>query len=147
MKRFDFSLEQVMQWRRLRADVERAKLESLYTRLRDLDQQKLSLEAEEASAHDVVKNQDSVRSQQLLALDRFARHMSTQKELLDANRVALFGEISQQQIQLIAAQRDFELLEKLKTQKKEDWQAAFNREQEGLAGDAYLAKWERQQCS
>src|SRR4051812_4820870 len=147
MKRFEFSLEQVMQWRRLRADLERAKLESLFAKLRDLDQQKLNLEEEEASAHDVVKNQDSVRSQQLLALDRFARHMSTQKELLDGNRVALFGEISQQQIKLIAAQRDFELLEKLKTHKKEDWQAAFNREQEELASDAYLAKWESQQCS
>jgi hypothetical protein len=145
MKRFQFSLEHAMHWRRLRAGVERAKLESLYAALRDLDSQKAILNEEESSAHE-VKNQDTVRAQQLLALDRFARHMSTRRELLEARRVELFGEIARQQVRLIAAQRDFELLEKLKARKKDDWETAFTREQEELASEAYMAKWERQ-CS
>jgi hypothetical protein len=146
MKRFQFSLEHAMHWRRLRAGMERAKLESLYASLRDLDSQKALLVDEELSAHDQVKNQDTVRAQQLLALDRFARHMSTRRELLEGRRVELFGEIARQQVRLIAAQRDFELLEKLKARKKDDWQTAFTREQEELASEAYMAKWERQ-CS
>ncbi len=143
MKQFQFSLEHAMHWRRLRADMERAKLESLYTELRNLDGQKTLMEEEEATAHDLVKNQDSVRAQQLFALDRFTRHMSTRKEQLEILRVDLFGQIAQQQVRLISAQRDFELLEKLKVHKKEDWRTAFDKEQEDLASEVYLAKWER----
>ena len=143
MKQFQFSLEHAMHWRRLRADMERAKLESLYTELRNLDGQKSLMEEEETTAHYVVKNQDSVCAQQLFALDRFTRHMSTRKEQLDALRVELFGQIAQQQVRLISAQRDFELLEKLKAHKKEDWRTAFDKEQEDLASEVYLAKWER----
>ena len=143
MKQFQFSLERAMHWRRLRADMERAKLESLHTELRNLDGQKALMEEEEATAHDLVKNQDSVRAQQLFALDRFTRHMSTRKEQLEGRRVELFGQIARQQLRLISAQRDFELLEKLKAHKKEDWRTAFDKEQEDLASEVYLAKWER----
>ena len=143
MKQFQFSLEHAMHWRRLRADMERAKIESLYTELRNLDGQRTSMEEEETTAHDLVKNQDSVRAQQLFALDRFTRHMSTRKEQLEVARVDLLGKIAQQKVRLISAQRDFELLEKLKAHKKEDWQTAFDKEQEDLASEVYLAKWER----
>jgi hypothetical protein len=54
--------------------------------------------------------------------------------------------VAEQQVRLVDAQRDFELLEKLKTEKKAGWQAAFEREEEELASELYLAKWERQ-CS
>ena len=143
MKQFQFSLEHAMHWRRLRADMERAKLESLYTELRNLDGQKSLMEEEETTAHHLVKNQDTVRAQQLSALDRFTRYMSTRKEQLEGQRVDLFGQIAQQQVRLISAQRDFELLEKLKLRKKEDWRTAFDKEQEDLASEVYLAKWER----
>ena len=143
MKQFQFSLEHAMHWRRLRADMERAKLESLYTELRNFDEQKSLMEEEETTAHHLVKNQDSVRAQQLFALDRFTRYMSTRKEQLEGQRVDLFGQIAQQQVRLISAQRDFELLEKLKLRKKEDWRTAFDKEQEDLASEVYLAKWER----
>ncbi len=143
MKRFQFSLENAMHWRRLRADTERAKLESLFAAVRDLEGEKSLLDEEESSAHDLVKNQDTVRAQQLFALDRFSRHMSTRKELLDARRVEIADQIAKQQVRLISAQRDFELLDKLKTHKKEDWQNQFDREQEELASEVYLAKWER----
>ncbi len=143
MKQFQFSLEHAMHWRRLRADMETAKLESLYTELRNLDGQKMSMEEEESTAHELVKNQDSVRAQQLFALDRFTRHMSTRREQLEVLRVDLLGKIAQQKVRLISAQRDFELLEKLKESKKEDWRTAFDKEQEDLASEVYLAKWER----
>jgi hypothetical protein len=143
MKRFQFSLENAMHWRRLRADVERAKLESLYAGLRRLETTRSLLDEEESSAHGEVKNHDTARAQQLVALDRFTRYMSTKKEQLETERTGLFGQIAQQQVRLISAQRDFELLEKLKVQKKEDWQAGFDREQEDLANEVFLAKWER----
>ena len=142
MKQFQFSLEHAMHWRRLRADMERAKIESLYTELHNLDGQKTLMEEEEASAHNLVKNQDSVRAQQLFALDRFTRHMSTRKELLEVQRLDLSKSIAQQKVRLISAQRDFELLEKLKAHKKEDWRTAFDKEQEDLASEVYLAKWQ-----
>ena len=143
MKQFQFSLENAMHWRHLRADMERAKLESLFTELRNLDGQKSLMAEEEAASHHLVKNQDTIRAHQLFALDRFTRHLSTRREQLESHRVDLFGRIAQQQVRLISAQRDFELLEKLKVHKKEDWQTAFDKEQEELASEVYLAKWER----
>jgi hypothetical protein len=144
MKRFQFSLEHAMQLRRLRADMERARLEALHAELRQLDVQKRVLEEEESAAHDQVKTQNTVWSQQLIALDRFTRHMGNRKEHLEARRVDFFRQIAEQEVRLVGAQRDFELLEKLKTEKKAGWQAAFEREQEELASEVFLAKWERQ---
>jgi hypothetical protein len=146
MKRFQFSLEHAMQLRRLRADMERARLEALYAELRQIDVQKRNLEAEESAAHNQVKTQNSVWSQQLIALDRFTHHMGTRKEHLEARRVDFFRQVAEQQVRLVDAERKFELLEKLKTEKKAGWTAAFDREQEELASEVYLAKWERQ-CS
>lgn len=146
MKRFEFSLEHAMQWRRLRAGMERAKLEALYAELRLIDSQRKLLEEEEAAAHDQVKAQETVRAQQLFALDSFTRHMGNRKQRLESRRVDIFGQIAQQQVRLTGAQRDFELLEKLKLRKKAGWQTEFDREQEDLASEAYLAKWDRQ-CS
>ena len=143
MKQFQFSLEHAMHWRRLRADVERARLESLFSELRKLEGRQAVMEEEVATAHEDVKNQDTIRAHQLFALDRFSRHMSTRKELLEAQRAELVAQIAQQQARLTAAMRDFELLEKLKTEQKEDWTTAFNKEQEDLASEVYLAKWGR----
>lgn len=132
-----------MHWRRLRADMEGAKLESLYADLRNLEGQQLLMDEEVSTAHQLVKNQDSIRAHQLFALDRFTRHMSTRKELMESRRAELARQIAVQQARLITAKRDFELLEKLKSEQREGWKSAFNKEQDDLASEVFLAKWER----
>ena len=146
MKQFQFSLEHAMQLRRLRADMERARLEALYAEMRQLDVQKRILEEEERAVHDQVETPDAVRTQQLFALNRFSRHLDARKKYLDARRVDVLRQVAEQQVRLTGAQRVFDLLEKLKTEKEAGWQAAFDREQQALAGELYLDKWERQ-CS
>ncbi|MEO8130645.1 MAG: hypothetical protein ABI822_26325, partial [Bryobacteraceae bacterium] len=58
-------------------------------------------------------------------------------------RAELARQIAVQQARLITAKRDFELLEKLKSEQREGWKSAFNKEQDDLASEVFLAKWER----
>jgi capsule polysaccharide export protein KpsE/RkpR len=145
MKRFEFSLEQALNWRRLRAEVERAKLEQLFAELRHLDLRKQALDQEGLIAQNEVRNQEVVRATQLVALDSFTRHWNKRALNLAARRVEIFKEVAEQQTRLIGAQRDYDLLLKVKARKLSEWQVEFNREQEELASEVFLAKWSASQ--
>jgi L-lactate utilization protein LutC len=141
MKKFEFSLEQALNWRRLRADVERTKLEQLFAELRHLDLRKQALDQEDRMAQSEVRNQDFVRATQLFALDSFSRHWNKRASKLEGRRVEVFRQAAAQQVRLISAQRDYDLLLKVKSRKQKEWQVEFDREQEELASEVYLAKW------
>ncbi len=141
MKRFRFSLEQALSWRRLRADIERAKLEQLLAEMRHLELRRVALEQEEIAAQNEVRHHDVIRAPQLIALESFTRHWKKRVAGLEDRRTEIFREIALQQTRLLNAQREHDLLLKVKSQKQHEWQIEFDREQEDLASEAYLAKW------
>jgi hypothetical protein len=49
--------------------------------------------------------------------------------------------MEQQRAQLLAARREFRLLEKLRQVRRAAWEAAVDREFEALAAETYLARW------
>ena len=147
MKRFEFSLEHALNWRRLRVDVERAKLEQLFAELRHLDLRKQALDQEDLMAQNEVRNQDVVRATQLFALDSFSRHWNKRVSNLEGRRVEIFRQVAEQQVRLIGAQRECDLLLKVKSRKQGEWQVEFDREQEELASEVFLAKWSASQRS
>ncbi len=145
MRRFEFSLEHSLNWRRLRADVERAKLEQLFAELRFLGLRKQALDQEDLVAQNEVRNQDVVRATQLFALDSFSRHCNKRASNLEGRRVEIFRQVAEQQVRVMSAQRDYDMLLKVKSRKMSEWQVEFDREQEELASEVYLAKWSASQ--
>jgi hypothetical protein len=49
--------------------------------------------------------------------------------------------MEQQRARLLAARREFRLLEKLRQVRRAEWETAVNREFEMLAAETYLAQW------
>jgi hypothetical protein len=139
MQKFCFSLESAMQYRQMQVEMQRAKLESLYSELRRLNARKQSLIEEKEFAEAMVKGVDPSFALSLMALDNFSRHIKNEQTTLERQRTECFRLIAQQQTNLVNAQRDYDLLRKLREKKLAAWQRAADTEQEQLASDAHLA--------
>ena len=145
MKRFHFSLEQAMHWRRLRADTERTKLELLHAGLRRLEAKKCA--STRKNPPRIATSKTRTQCGPVSYSPSITLHATRPYKGNMWKRGAWkCSRNPQQQVKLVSAQRDFELLEKLKAQKQQDWQKAFDLEQEQLASEVYMAKWERK-CS
>ena len=143
MQKFRFSLESAMQHRQLQIDLQRAKLESLYAELRRLVGDEKTLLEEKEFADSVVKGVDPCFSLSLMALDNFSRHVSAQKTILEQHRTECTRRIAEQQFELMNAQRDYDLLDKLRKKKLAEWHRAAEREQEQVAADVHMARFAR----
>ena len=78
---------------------------------------------------------------ELQALDAYRLHVRSRVEKLETRRGEVLAEIERQRERLVEARRRAELLERLKTRMIDAWQAAADREEETLASELYLAKW------
>lgn len=144
MQKFRFPLESAMQYRQLQIDMQRAKLESLYSELRRLNGQEKALVDEKQYAETMVKGVDPSFALSLMALDNFSRHVVHEQTALEQQRAECFRMIAQQQTRLIDAQRDYDLLAKMRARKLMDWQRAASREEETTASEAHLARFVRE---
>ena len=143
MQKFRFSLESAMQHRQMQIDMQRAKLESLYSELRRLLGQKQNLVEEKEFADAMVKGVDPCFSLSLMALDNFSRHVTVQQTVLEHQTAECMRLIAEQQVCLMNAQRDYDLLEKLRTKKLAEWRCAADKEQEQTAADVHIARMAR----
>lgn len=144
MLRFKFRLETVLGWRRLHLELEETKLQRLFEELRQVDLAEDRLDAEKADADRAVLYSASVKAQDLAALDRHRLHVAREKERLRKERADCRRRITAQQQQVVKAERDVRLLEKLRERRLADWQTAADREQEALASELFLARWHRE---
>jgi hypothetical protein len=144
MRRFKFRLETVLGWRRLHLELEETKLQRLFEELRQLDLAEDRLDAEKAEADRAVLYSASVEAQDLAALDRHRLHVAREKERLRKERADCRRRITAQQQQVVKAERDVRLLEKLRERRLAEWQTAADREQEALASELFLARWHRE---
>lgn len=144
MLRFRFRLETVLGWRRLHLELEETKLQSLFEELRQVDLAEDRLDAEKADADRAVLYSVSVEAHELAALDRYRLHVAREKARLRKERAGCRGRITVQQQQVIKAERDVRLLEKLRERRLAEWQTGANREQEALASELFLARWHRE---
>jgi flagellar export protein FliJ len=143
MKRFQFPLDRVRRWREEEATLEELKLEGLYGRYTTLEDEKARAAEARASSEREVLGRDSIDAGELQALDAFRRHVRVKTGQIETRQRELRGEIEQQRVRLMEAQRRAELLERLKKKKFEEWRTLADREEEAVAGELYLAKWRR----
>jgi hypothetical protein len=141
MQRFRFRLESVLAWRRLHLELEETKLQRLFGELRQVGLAGERLEEEKAQEERAVLYSPSVEARELAALESYRLHVAREKERLAKLRADCEGRIAAQRAQVLKAERDVRLLEKLREKRLAEWQAAGDREQEALASELFLARW------
>jgi hypothetical protein len=143
MKRFEFSLERVRRWRLSQADIEELRLRQLLADLYATDQRKLHLLEERTQAEAAILFPEIAAAEDLASLDAFRQYVRAQSRALDQIRRQQEEKIATQRERVIEARRQFELLQRLQHNALVQWKAAFNKEQEEMASELFLAKMNR----
>jgi flagellar biosynthesis chaperone FliJ len=141
MKRFEFSLERVREWREKRVSIEEARMERLVAELQAVEARRVELERECERNESAVIRAPSVASSELRAIDDFRRYVRAQRRVLANARSDCERKMEDQRQRIVEARREAELLDKLKHRRLRAWKHEFDKEIESQAADAYLAKW------
>ena len=147
MKRFEFTLELIRQYREEQLAIEKIRLERLSAEKSLIEQSRALLEREAAESAAIVSRASSVDAIELQAVDAFRRHAIAQRIVFAKRLAGCDRRIEAQQRQLLEARRRCELLARLKDRKLKAWNEEFARELELQAGESYLAKWNAGQRS
>lgn len=142
MKRFEFSLDRVLNFRRTQAEMERRKLESLGVERATLVRQIADLTRQRHESHkreELAPNQ-AIIPQQLAARETFHCFLSREKSKLQGLLNNLETAITRQRQNFMEARRKCELLEKLRGKRLEEWTSEMQKELEELASDAFRAR-------
>ncbi len=143
MRRFQFRLESVLDWRTVELDLEKSKLEQVFAERRRLDEQARALEDRhrETSQWITAKTLDG---QQLAAVTYHRHYLEREAARLAGQQADCEKRIAAQQKRVVEAERKVRLLERLKERRLAEWAFDFNRDLEALASETFLAKWARE---
>ena len=144
MTKFQFTLRRVLDFRRLRADVARATLDKLHVERQQLLARARSLVAMQTSEETAIRQPGTnLTTTRLDGLDQLQSYVRVAQHRLAQAHAQLEQRIVQQQAQVVEADRQVGLLEKLESRKQKDWQALFEKELEELAADSFTARMHR----
>jgi flagellar export protein FliJ len=141
VKKFNFPLARVMDFRRMQARVEEVKLEALYAELRAIDTREVALIQEKVQAEKTLKSAKSVTGFDLEVFASYRQAMKEDQAHMDKARADCRKRIDAQLAVLTAKRRDVKLLEHLKEHRLEKWEKEMFKEIDQLAEEAYLAKF------
>lgn len=144
MKRFHFQLQTAMDWRRRRMETEQARLDELLTRQARLNESLLEAGRSWEESRTRLLASTSIDAGELAALETYRHAVDHQKRRLAAELVRTEEAIGKQRQAVLAATRDFRLLEKLRDRRLSEWNRQAAIELENEAGELYLAKRARQ---
>ena len=140
MKRFEFRLNRVLEYRQQQAEAERNRLQLLFHRARALADERNRLTNQLAESRDEAIGSGTVSGAELMALSQFSRYVENRTVELDKDRRTLEKQIEQQRQVVVAADRRVTLLEKLRTRQEAVWLAEQEKELETLASDSFMAR-------
>ena len=140
MRRFEFSLEAALRWRQSQVELEELKLRKLFVEVADLEQQSREIERTQQAEREYVQ-QTEVSSAARTGLADYLRWAKTVRERLRKEEAECRMRIDRQRSALVAARRGCELLVRLKSRHQREWEAAYDKELENLASEAFLARW------
>jgi flagellar export protein FliJ len=141
VKKFNFPLARVMDFRRMQARVEEVKLEALYAELRAIDTREVTLIQQKVQAEKTLKSAKSVTGFELEVFDSYRVAMTEDQKRMDKARADCRKRIDAQLAVLTAKRRDVKLLEHLKETRFEKWEKEMFKEIDQQAEEAYLAKF------
>ena len=143
MKRFEFSLARVLEFRRRQLELEESKIEALNAERAALDGESARLAAEEERTRGALMVTGSVEAGELVAADLYLRHLAEERKRQREKLADWSTRLRKQQDAVLEARRRLRLLEKLEEKKFREWQTEVDRELENLASELFLARWKR----
>src|ERR1700691_3720389 len=146
MSGFRFSLEKALDLRRLQLELEESKFQQQAAALLELDRIRDQIRASRASAEAQVRIGGSALGFDLPALGASSLHVQAKEKELAQRRVEGEKKLEERRNAMLEARRRCRLLERLKERRKAEWDTAFNRELEAVAGESLLAQWNRGQA-
>jgi hypothetical protein len=133
-----------MEWRRTEARIEEAKLERLLGERRGIDARAAALNVDRSEAELALIAARVSTGEELAAVSAFQRFSVAEEKRLEAKRIECEGRIASQMQAVAGKRRDVRLLEKMKERRMDAWRGEVNRENDALAEEAYLARWNRE---
>jgi flagellar export protein FliJ len=141
MTTFTFRLEKVLRWRQAKLELEQFALSRLLAEFARWDAVIAQLEGARREAENAVLSCGPVAGGDLAALAAYQERVQKERQISLDRRRNCEQRIEQQRAKLLAARREFRLLEKLRQVRRAEWETAVNREFEDLAAETYLARW------
>ena len=143
MKKFAFPLERSRAWRRTLWDREQHHLDRLLAELQSLGFRRAQLSAVVTGSARTIACRPVLTSRDLQELDHIQHYGSEEdRRLADRARLAE-AEIQRQRTAVLAARRQFEILDQLRDQQFQAWNRDLAREQETEVSDLTIARWKR----
>jgi flagellar biosynthesis chaperone FliJ len=133
MKRFQFRLQRVLEIRRLQARLEEEAAEKLRAARAGLLGRLAGVQRESAESFTLPVEQQRDAA-------AYRRHLAVLVKRLQGDLSQLDAQIARQQAKLAEAKRRCELLERLRSRRLAEWNAAFALELDELAADAHRAR-------
>ena len=143
MKRFQFSLQRVLEWRSLQMRAAEEKLTRLQEEQSALVHRETALRAAEIKAEMGLLKLPVMDGADLQSLAAFQLKMRSERAELQALEVKNQAEIVAQRNRVLIARRDFRVVEKLRERRLQAWTYLTDREIEATAAENYLARWAR----
>ena len=143
MKKFAFTLDRVLDWRRLQAHIEEVRLEQLNQQRKGLEDQEMQISAECTRIQNQVLTAPNVTGGELEAWDAFRQFSGAESKRLEQLMATAQKQVDQQAQVVASKRRDVELLEKLKDRRREAWSQEQDKEIQQLAEETFLARWKK----
>lgn len=141
MKRFDFRLNRVLEWKTVVAQQEQATLDSLRQERQEITQ---SLQCLNDRINDLSEISYSAESGQELAYAASARSaLLRDRSKTEELHADCESKIAAQQERYRTADTERRLVDKLKERSYNEWSTELSRETEATASDLYLGGWNR----
>jgi flagellar export protein FliJ len=144
MKRFEFRLARVRDFRRRQLEMEEAKLDALRAERQQIEAESLRLENEVAGTRISLMVTGSVEAQELVAADQYLHSLAIERKRQAAKLADWQQRTVKQQQAMVEARRGLRLLEKLEEKQLRLWKEEADREQENLSAELYLVRWGKQ---
>ncbi len=143
MKKFSFSLDRVLAWRRSEREIQQAALGKLFAERDELSRRAESMREESLQYERTLANALYFDGGSVPTLPHWRNRVS--KSLMElATQMDRMKILVEQQLErLRAAELKVKLLEKLRERRMAEWKTALGLEEETQAAEAYLARFAR----
>lgn len=143
MNAFRFPLQKALEWRRKQLELEEAHFKQQAAAVAALDRRRAETEAAGIRAEIEVRQWGNVAGRDLAALDRFRLRVKSDEARIAQERAEAARVLAERQQTMLEARRRTRLLDRLRERRLEEWESARNRELEDMAGESFLAGWNR----
>jgi flagellar export protein FliJ len=143
VKKFAFTLDRVLDWRRLQARIAEVQLEQLNQQRQVLESQRAQLETDKARIQGAILAAENVTGGELETWDSFRQFSDAQRKRMDQSVGVAQRQVDQQAQVVAAKRREVQLLEKLKDRRRQIWSQELDKETQQLAEETFLARWKR----